>query len=137
MLFYSLLFCTELAELVAPGFQTHVTGLGFEAKMTDAALELELFEFGAGQHGGEEMGGLCGQGLGAFFSTESPTMRMANSSVGRRAPARQIRGLACRRTWAGPQRAWLSQRVRWSWPSVPSSSHDKLVTVVGPIEFSK
>ena len=55
---------TESAELVVHGFQAHGIELGFEAKTADAAFELEYFEFGAGQHGGEEMGGLRGQGFG-------------------------------------------------------------------------
>ena len=32
--------------------------------LADAAFELEDFQFGVGQHGGKEMGGLRGQGLG-------------------------------------------------------------------------
>ena len=58
-----LMLRTESAELVVHGFQAHGIELGFEAKMSDAALELKHFEFGVGQHGGEEMGGLRGQGL--------------------------------------------------------------------------
>ena len=41
------------------GFQAHGIALGFESKMADAAFELEGFEFGVGQHGGEEMRGLA------------------------------------------------------------------------------
>jgi hypothetical protein len=55
---------TELAELVVHGFQADGIELGFEAEMPDAALELKHFQFGVGQHGGEEMGGLRGQGFG-------------------------------------------------------------------------
>ena len=55
---------TKLAELVVHGFQAHRIELGFEAKMAKAALELEHFEFGVGQHGGEKVGGLRGQGFG-------------------------------------------------------------------------
>ena len=55
---------TELAELVVHGFQAERIELGFEAKMTNAALELKHLQFGVGQHGGEEMGGLRGQGFG-------------------------------------------------------------------------
>jgi hypothetical protein len=55
---------TELADLVVHGFQAHGIELGFESEMADAAFELEDFEFGVGQHGGEEMGGLRSQGFG-------------------------------------------------------------------------
>ena len=55
---------TELAELLVHGFQADGIELGFEAKMADAARELKHFQFDVGQHGGKEMGGLCGQGLG-------------------------------------------------------------------------
>ena len=54
---------TELAELLVHGFETDGVELGFEAEMPDAAFELEDFEFGVGEHGGKEMGGLRGQGL--------------------------------------------------------------------------
>ena len=75
----------------------------------------------------------------ASFLTEqagfdSPT---ANSPAGRRASAWRIRGLACRQLSAGPCVVWLSQRVRWSWLNAPSSSRDKPVAVVGPVELSK
>ena len=53
---------TELAELVAHGFQAHGIELDFEAKMADTAFELEYLRFGVGQYGGKEMGGLRGQG---------------------------------------------------------------------------
>ena len=52
---------TELAELVVHGFEADGIELGFEAKMPDAALGLEHFELGVGQHGGKEMGGLRGE----------------------------------------------------------------------------
>ena len=54
---------TKLTELVVHGFETDGIELGFEAKMADAALELEDFEFSVSQHGGKEMGGLRGQDL--------------------------------------------------------------------------
>ena len=60
---YKLMLRTESAELVVHGFQAHGIERGFKAKMPDAALELKHFEFGVGQHGGEEMGGLRGQSL--------------------------------------------------------------------------
>ena len=59
-----LMLRTKLAELMVHGFQAHGIELGFEAKMADAALELEYLQFGVGQHGGKEMGGLRGQGFG-------------------------------------------------------------------------
>ena len=46
--------------MVVHGFETDGIELGFEAKMADAAIELEDFELGVGQHGGKEMGGLRG-----------------------------------------------------------------------------
>ena len=49
---------TELVELVVHGFEPDGIELGFEAKMTNAALELEHLQLGVGQHGGKEMGGL-------------------------------------------------------------------------------
>ena len=49
--------------MLVHGFESDGIELGFEAKMTDAALELEDFQFGVGEHGGKEMGGLRGQGL--------------------------------------------------------------------------
>ena len=55
---------TELAELEVHSFQAHGIALGFESKMPDAAFELEDLQFGVGQHGGKEMGGLRGQGFG-------------------------------------------------------------------------
>ena len=55
---------TELAESLAHGFQADGVELGFEAKMSDAALELKYLQFGVGQHGGKEMDGLRGQGFG-------------------------------------------------------------------------
>ena len=55
---------TKLADLVVHGFQAHGIELGFEAKMPDATLEFEHFEFGVGQHGGEEVRGLHSQGFG-------------------------------------------------------------------------
>ena len=55
---------TELAELVEHGFQADSIELGFESEMADAAFKLEYLQFGVGQHGGEEMGGLRGQGFG-------------------------------------------------------------------------
>ena len=54
---------TELSELVVHGFQAHGIELGFESEMPGAAFELEYLQFGVGQHGGKEMGGLRGQGL--------------------------------------------------------------------------
>ena len=54
---------TELIELLVHGFQADGIELGFKAKMSDAALELKHLQFGVGQHGGKEMGGLRGQGL--------------------------------------------------------------------------
>lgn len=59
---------TELAKLQVHGFQAHGIELGFEPKMAKAALELEHFEFGAGQDGGHEMGGLRGQGFGGLLA---------------------------------------------------------------------
>ena len=53
---------TELAELLVHCFQADGIELGFETKMSDA-LELKHLQFGVGQHGGEEMGGLRGQGF--------------------------------------------------------------------------
>ena len=55
---------TELAELVEHGFQADSIELGFESEMADAAFKLEYLQFGVGQHGGKEMGGLRGQGFG-------------------------------------------------------------------------
>ena len=55
---------TKLTELVVHGFEAHGIELGFESEMPDAALELKHFEFGVGQYGGEEVGGLRGQGFG-------------------------------------------------------------------------
>jgi len=55
---------TELTELLVHGFEADGIELGFEAKMPDAALELKHLQFGVGQHGGKEMGGLRGQGFG-------------------------------------------------------------------------
>ena len=49
---------TELTELVLQGFQADGLKLGFEAKMADAALELEQFKLGVGQQRGKEMRGL-------------------------------------------------------------------------------
>ena len=49
--------------MLVHGFETDGIELGFEAKMPDAALERERFQFGVGEHGGKEMGGLRGQGL--------------------------------------------------------------------------
>jgi hypothetical protein len=37
---------TELTELVIHGFETHGIELGLEAKMANAAFELEHFELG-------------------------------------------------------------------------------------------
>ena len=37
------------------GFQADGVELGFESEMADAAFELEHFELGVGQHGGEEV----------------------------------------------------------------------------------
>ena len=62
---------TELADLVVHGFETDSIELGFEAKMADAALELEHFQFGVGEHGGKEMGGLRGQGLVGDFAMDA------------------------------------------------------------------
>ena len=39
---------TELAELLVHGFEPDGIELGFEAKMADATLELEHFQFGVG-----------------------------------------------------------------------------------------
>ena len=39
-------------------------GLGFGAKMPEATLELEPFEFGVGQHGGYKIRDLRSQGIG-------------------------------------------------------------------------
>ena len=39
---------TELTELVVHGFQADGIELGFEAKMPDAAFELEHLQFGVG-----------------------------------------------------------------------------------------
>ena len=50
---------TKLTELVVQGFQVGGVELGFEAKMPDAALELEHLELGVGPHSGKEMRGLC------------------------------------------------------------------------------
>jgi hypothetical protein len=50
--------------LLVHGFETDGIELGFEAKMADAAFELEDSEFGVDQHGGKEMGGMRGQGFG-------------------------------------------------------------------------
>ena len=55
---------TELSELVVHGFQADGMELGLESEMADAAFELKHLQFGVGQHGGKEMGGLRGQGLG-------------------------------------------------------------------------
>ena len=52
--------------MLVHGFETDGIELSFEAKMPDAALELKYFQFGVGQHGGKEMGGLRGQGLRAY-----------------------------------------------------------------------
>ena len=49
---------TELSELVVHGFEADSIELGFEAKMADAALELEQFKLGVGPHSGKEMRGL-------------------------------------------------------------------------------
>ena len=54
---------TELTELVVHGFQPDGIKLGFDTKMADAAFELEDFDFGVGQHGGKEMGGLAWPGF--------------------------------------------------------------------------
>ena len=59
---------TELVELVVYGFEADGVELGFEAKMADAALELKHLQFGVGQHGGKEMGGLRGQGFGGCLA---------------------------------------------------------------------
>ena len=55
---------TELAELLVHGFKTDGVALGFKAKMADVAFEFEHFGLGVGQHGGEEVRGLCGQDFG-------------------------------------------------------------------------
>ena len=60
----SLMLRTELAELVVHGFQADGVALGFESEVPDAAFELEDLQFGVGQHGGKEMGGLRGRGFG-------------------------------------------------------------------------
>ena len=59
---------TEQHELLIPNFQADVVELGFEAKMTDAAFELEDFEVDVGQHGGEEMRRLYHQSFGGRFA---------------------------------------------------------------------
>ena len=66
------MLCTELSEPVVHCFEANSIELGFEAKMAEAALELEDFEFDIGQHGGEEVGGLRSQGFGG---------RLAHGSV--------------------------------------------------------
>ena len=59
---------TKLSELVVHGFEADSIELGFKAKMSDAALELEDFQFGVGQHGGKEMGCLRDQGFGGCLA---------------------------------------------------------------------
>ena len=54
----------EQHKLLVHGFEPEGVALGFRAKMTDAAFELEDFEFGAGQHSNKEMSGPHGQGFG-------------------------------------------------------------------------
>ena len=49
---YVLMLRTELAKLAVHGFEGYSVQLCFEAKMADAALELERFAFGVSQHGG-------------------------------------------------------------------------------------
>ena len=58
----------KMAELLIHGLQTDGVELGFEAKMADTALEFEHFKLGIGQHSGQEVGGLRGQGSGGRFA---------------------------------------------------------------------
>ena len=62
------MFRTELAELVVHGFEPDGIELGLEVKMADAALKFEYLQFGVGQHGGKEGGGLRGQGFGGCLA---------------------------------------------------------------------
>ena len=48
---YYLMLRTKLAKLVVHGFEADSVKRGFEAKMADAALELERFDFAVSQHG--------------------------------------------------------------------------------------
>ena len=59
---------TELSELLVHGFKADSIELGFEAKMAEAAFELEYFKFGVGQYGSKEMGGLRDQGFGGCLA---------------------------------------------------------------------
>ena len=120
---------------MAPGFQVHVTGLGFEARMTDAALELGLFEFGAGQRR-RRNGWLVWPGFECLFQhriVDDAHGELIGRPLGS-GPANQGPGLP---SHLGRAAAGLAQRVRWSWLRVPSSSYDKLVTGAGSVELSK